>query len=191
VGLRFDGEESLRVVIDAVRAQTGLPLIVDRRAENAVFDAGVLFDFELTYPVAVHDCLNLISDEAGGECTWLIRHDAVLVTTKERARARPVVVLHDVRTMIMARTDFSGPRIDRLRLLDELEDDDGGGPFGGVGESVQRMEEDDVATLVQENVAVGRWDEDGVSIEPHNGFLIVVHEPAVQRSVKRFLDTLR
>ena len=37
-------------------------------------------------------------------------------------------------------TDFLGPRIDRLRLLDEMTDDGGGGPFGGIGEKPKLIE---------------------------------------------------
>tara|TARA_R110002111_G_scaffold240174_1_gene301847 strand:- start:295 stop:597 length:303 start_codon:yes stop_codon:yes gene_type:complete len=98
--------------------------------------------------------------------------------------------MHDIRPLTYARVDFIGPRIDRLRLIDDIEDDDGGGPFGGIGESTKQIEEEDVATLVQDNIAVGTWDDDGVSIEAANGFLIVRHTHDVQVEVARFLDTL-
>jgi hypothetical protein len=41
---------------------------------------------------------------------------------------------------VFSLTDFFGPRIDRLRLLDDMEDDDGGGPFGGIGEKPKLIE---------------------------------------------------
>ena len=91
----------------------------------------------------------------------------------------------------MAITDFTGPRIDRIRLLDDLEDDDGGGPFGGVLESHRGIEIEDLATLIQENVAVDTWDQEGVSIEPGEGFIIVAQSAEVQRQVQDFLEDLR
>jgi len=40
----------------------------------------------------------------------------------------------------MGMTDFMGPRIDRIRLLDDMQDDDGGGPFGSIGEKPRLLE---------------------------------------------------
>ncbi len=184
-------EESLRAVLEPVRNMTGLPIVVDSAAENAVLDAGLLFDFQLDHPISVRDFLNLVVRQASGDVAWVVRHDAVLVSTPDRAAPKPILVSHDVRDILFGRTDFSAPRIDRIRLLEELEDDDGGGPFGGVGERVTSIEADDLAVLVQENVAVGSWEDDGRSLQAENGFLLVVHEPAVQVEVRRLLDQLR
>jgi hypothetical protein len=75
-----------------------------------------------------------------------------------------------------------------------LEDDDGGGPFGGPidghGERVSAIEADAVLTLVVENVAPESWEEEGVSIDLAEGVLVVVHRPDVQRDVARFLTEL-
>ena len=166
-------------------------LIVDPAAENAVLDEGIVFDFNFDNELSVSQALNLITDMAGEEVTWTIRHDAVLVTTREKARGEPVIYNHDVQDLIMGLTDFTGPRIDRLRLLDELEDDDGGGPFGGILESPRLIEIEDLATLIQENVEVGSWEDDGVSIEPGEGFILIVHSASVQAKVKEFLEDLR
>ena len=93
----------------------------------------------------------------GPEVVWTVRHDAVLVTTKEKAHGDLVIYNHDVQDLIFGLTDFLGPRIDRLRLLDDLEDEDGGSPFGSIGEKPLMNDPDDLATLVQENVAVGSY----------------------------------
>jgi tetratricopeptide (TPR) repeat protein len=184
-------EESLRAVIDIIRQFTGLPLVVDPAAENAALDEGVVFNFNLENRISVQQALNLITGQAGDEVTWTIRHEAVLITTKEKARGEPVIYNHDVQDLILGLTDFTGPRIDRLRLLDELEDDDGGGPFGGLLESPRLIEIEDLATLIQENVAVGSWEDDGVSIEPGEAFILIVHSPEIQQQVKDFLEDLR
>lgn len=183
-------EESLRAVIALVRDSTGLPLVVTPGAEQAALDEGIVFDFELQNSITVKNLLNLIKRQANGSVIWKIQHEAVILTTADKAAQTTALVTHDIRGLTMVRTDFIAPRIDRLRLLDELEDDDGGGPFGSIGEQAQQMEEDDVAALVQENIEPGSWDRDGVSIEASNGFLFVRHTPDVQRRVARFLESL-
>lgn len=183
--------ESLISVIDTIATYTGLPLVVDPVAENLVFDEGTVFNLNLENEITAHQALNLITGQAGEEVTWTIRHDAVLVTSTEKAQGQPIIQNHDVHDLIMGLTDFTGPRIDRLRLLDELEDDDGGGPFGGILESPRLIEIEDLGTLIQENVAVNSWDSDGVSLESGEGFILITHSPEVQAQVRNFLEDLR
>src|SRR5688572_23035083 len=135
-GLTVKDEESLAAVIQSLNAITGIPMITDPAADQAAVDGGVVFNIDLTNSIAVDKVLNLIAQAAGETVTWTIRHDTVLVTTKEKARGELVIFNHDVQDLIFGLTDFLGPRIDRLRLLDELEDDDenSGGAFGRVGE---------------------------------------------------------
>ncbi len=191
VELTMKDEESLGKVIDALRLQTGAPLVVDPAAEAAASEGGTVFTFSFENKITLEQALNLITKMAGENVTWTIRHEAVLVTTKEKARSRPVVVNHDVQDLVMGLTDFMGPRIDRIRLLDQMQDDDGGGPFGGIGEKPRILEPGDLATLIQENVAVGTWQDEGISIEAGDGFIVINHTPEVQEQVRRFLEDLR
>ncbi len=184
-------EESLTAVIDTLRTITGLPVVVAPAAQTAVTDAGIVFNFSFENRLSVEHALNLICGMAGETVTWTVRHDAVLVTTKEKARDKPIIVNHDVQDLIFGLTDFSGPRIDRLRLLDEMQDDDGGGPFGGIGEKPKLLEPADLATLIQENVEVGSWQEEGVSIDAGEGYVLITHTPDVQTRVRQFLEDLR
>jgi tetratricopeptide (TPR) repeat protein len=190
-GLNVSEEESLSAVVDILRTFTGLPLVVDPGAETAASDAGKVFQFNLTSSLSVDQALNIICREAGEEVTWTVRHDAVLVTTKIKARAKPTIHNHDVQDLVFGLTDFLGPRIDRLRLLSDMEDDDGGGPFGGIGEKPRLIEISALSTLIQENVEVGSWEEEGVSIAEGEGFVVIVHTPEVQEKVKKFLNDLR
>jgi type II secretory pathway component GspD/PulD (secretin) len=192
-GLTVRDEESLAAVIQSLNAITGIPMITDPAAEQAAVDGGVVFNVDLTNSIAVDKVLNLIAQAAGETVTWTIRHDTVLVTTKEKARGELVIFNHDVQDLIFGLTDFLGPRIDRLRLLDELEDDDenSGGAFGRVGEKPSINAPEDLQTLVQENVAVGTWEDEGVSITVESGNMIVVHSTQVQQQVRQFLEELR
>lgn len=186
----FEDEEDIRSIVDMIRLQTGLPLVVDPAAYNAVIDEGILFTFSFENQLTVEQALNLITDMAGETVTWTVRHDAVLVTTTEKARGESIVVHHDVQDLVFGLTDFMGPRINRIRLLDELEDDDGGGPFGFVGEAPKLIDPDDLATMIQENVDPGSW-EDGATIESYEGHIIIVQTRDVQKKVAKFLEDLR
>jgi tetratricopeptide (TPR) repeat protein len=186
----FEDEEDVRAIIDMIRLQTGLPLVVDPAAYNAVVDEGILFTFSFENQLNVEQALNLITGMAGETVTWTVRHDAVLVTTVEKARGERAVVHHDVQDLVFGLTDFMGPRINRIRLLDELEDDDGGGPFGFVGEAPKLIDPDDLATMIQENVEPGSW-EDGATIESYEGHIIIVQTSDVQKKVAKFLEDLR
>ena len=169
----IEDEESLTAVIGRIANYTGLPLVVDPVAEDLVFDEGIVFNLNLEAEISAKQALDLVTGQSGEEVTWTIRHDAVLVTSTEKAQGAPVIMNHDVQDLIMGLTDFTGPRIDRLRLLDELEDDDGGGPFGGILESPRMIEIETLAELIQTNVAVESWDGDSVTIEPGEGFILV------------------
>lgn len=190
-GLQIEDVDSLRQVVDVVRTLTGLPLIVDEAAETAAFDEGALYTYNLNNALTAEQALNIITADSGEEVTWTVRHEAVIVTTKENARGEPTIKSHDVQDLVFALTDFLGPRIDRLRLLEELEDDDGGSPFGTVSETITLIDMSTLVSMIQENVAVDSWDEDGVSISEGETNILVVHSPEVQQQVAQFLDDLR
>jgi general secretion pathway protein D len=192
-GLAVKDEESLAKVIQSLNAITGIPMITDPAADQAAVDAGVVFNIDLTNPIAVDKVLNLVTSSAGENVTWTIRHDTVLVTTREKARGELVIFNHDVQDLLFPLTDFLGPRIDRLRLLDDLEDDDenSGGAFGKIGEKPSINSPEDLQTLVQENVAVGTWEDEGVKITVEGGNMVVVHSAEVQQKVRQFLEELR
>ncbi|MFN0245141.1 MAG: hypothetical protein ACKVWV_19835 [Planctomycetota bacterium] len=184
-------EESLTKVVDTVRTITGLPLVVDPAAQAAATDAGVVFNFSFENRLSVEHALNLITAMAGENVTWTIRYDAVLVTTKEKARGKPVIINHDVQDLTVGVREFIGPRIDRLRLLDEMQDDDGGGPFGGIGEKHVPIEIADLVSLIQDNVGVGTWQDEGINIDGGEGYVLVTHTHEVQSQIRQFLEDLR
>jgi hypothetical protein len=189
--LVIEDEESLRAVVDQLRLVTGLPLVVTPQAEASVVDNGVLFTFNMTKGVSARSLLNLIAEMAGAEVAWVIRHDAVIFTTEERAQQEQVLQMHDIRRLTRERRDFSGPRINTIRLLGELEDEDGGGAFGGLEVTRAAYEPDEVVELLRTSVAIGSWGKGGNSMSvTSGGMLLVRHTPKVQREVARFLMRL-
>jgi len=179
-------EESLSAVVGSLRDLTGLPLVVHPSAEDAALDAGIVFDFDLEHELGARRLLNLIASMTDDHVGWVIRHDAILFTDKADAREAVVIHAHDIRDIVYPRTDFSGPRIGQLHLLG---DDDAESVFGG-SEQVTRITEDELMTLVRENIEPLTWDQKGIGIEAENGQLIVVHSLEVQREVARFLRSM-
>lgn len=191
--LIVEDEEDLGAVIATLYTITGLPFVVDPLATQAAFDAGAVFSFDLPNPLTVDRALNLITEAAGPEVTWTVRLNAILITTTQKARGNLVLYSHDVQDLLFPQTNFLPERLDRIRLIDELEDDDGGGPFGGRGETVTELQPDDLAELVRANVASATWDNDeGVQLTVlEAGNMIVRHTVETQRQVQLFLADLR
>ena len=186
-------QESLTKVMDIVKTITGLPIVVDPAAEAATSTGGVVFNFNFENLLTAEQALNLITRMASpdGGVTWTVRHDVVLVTTKEKARGKPVLINHDVQDIIFGLTDFLGPRINKLRMLDKMTDEDGGGPFGGVGERQIPVTGDALTQLIRDNVAVQTWSDEGVTIDFHEGYILINQVPEVQEQVRQFLEDLR
>ena len=192
---KIEEEESLTQVIQYVQDYTNLPIITDPAAENYVLEeSGATFTINFENALTVEQALNRIVAIAGGEdaeITWTVKYDAIYVTTKEKALGQPVVKVHDVKDLIFGLTDFIGPRINRIRLLEELEDEDGAGQYGTIGEAVQIIDIEDLSNLIRDTIAPASWDREGVSIDPGEGNLIVRQTAEVQEEIQAFLEDLR
>jgi hypothetical protein len=130
---------------------------VDQAAEDLVSDEGFVYNFNFQNELTAEQAINRIVAASGEEIRWTIMFDAVLITSAEKAVGAPEPVVHDVSDLIFALTDFQGPRIDRIRLIDQLEDDDGGGPFGAIGEAPRIIELENLQTLITDTVAPDSW----------------------------------
>ena len=192
---KIEEEECLTQVIQYVQDYTNLPIITDPAAENYVLEeSGATFTINFENALTVEQALNRIVAIAGGEdaeITWTVKYDAIYVTTKEKALGQPVVKVHDVKDLIFGLTDFIGPRINRIRLLEELEDEDGAGQYGTIGEAVQIIDIEDLSNLIRDTIAPASWDREGVSIDPGEGNLIVRQTAEVQEEIQAFLEDLR
>ena len=186
-----EDEGSLTNVVKILSSFSDLPITVHPAAEDAVISSGITFKLNFTNKISIRQALDFLVSEAGEDITWTIRHETIMVTTKEKARGKPVFKNHDVQDLVVGLTDFTGPRIDTIRLYDELdEDEDGGGPFGGTLEARRVIEIENLMTLIQENVEPDSWG-DGVSIESGEGFIVITHSLEVQQKISNFLEDLR
>ncbi len=114
----------------------------------------------------------------------------VLVVTKpELAEGKPVLEVHDVRDLLRTIPDFPGPDIQIALGTEE-------GVSAAFAESEQKsaITAEALQDLIKGNIAPTSWEERGdqVSIAlTGNGQLLVVHTPAVQGEIRKFLSNLR
>jgi Flp pilus assembly secretin CpaC/tetratricopeptide (TPR) repeat protein len=191
-GLVVRDVESLSEVAQQLNAVSGIDIVVDPAAEEAVVGEGVVFDLPFGNPIGMRDLLDNIASQSGESVVWTVQFGAVFFTTAEKARGELALVNHDISDLTTALPNFVAPRLDRLRLFEELEDDDGGGPFGGIADPSVRQDSDALTELVKANVRPTTWEQEGVSVNAFNDTtLIVRHTAEVQREVERFLEELR
>lgn len=92
-------QESLRDIGAMLAAMTGLPIVVDDRAENEVYDQGLVFDLAWTQPASVETVLDVVADLAGEEVAWTVHEGTLLFTLRQRTR-QPVTHLHHIGDLV-------------------------------------------------------------------------------------------
>ncbi|MDA1265906.1 MAG: hypothetical protein O2816_12570 [Planctomycetota bacterium] len=90
-----DAAESLTEVTGMLSALTGVPIVVDPWAENAVLDEGIVYSIEWANPSSLERVLDLMAELSGEEVDWIVREGTVLFTVGASA-LRPVTHLHHV-----------------------------------------------------------------------------------------------
>ena len=192
--LVFEGETSLETVIDQLRTFTNIPFVVTPDAIDAVDSEGIEFNLNMVHELSVEHALNIITDVAGPQVVYSFRYGVVYITSTSNAYNNLVLRPHDIRDLTAMIVDQSGPKIDKIQLPDSSFSADEEAPqFGGVvGEAIPIMDPDNIATLVQQSIATGTWDDiEGVSIQAQNGQLFVRHTPDVHREIEEFLEGFR
>jgi type II secretory pathway component GspD/PulD (secretin) len=190
--LIFEGETSLDTVVDQLRTFTSIPFVVTPDAVDAVDSEGIEFNLNMTHELSVANALNIITSVAGPGVTYTFRHGVVYITSTEKAHSNLVLKPHEIRDLTAVVVDHAGPKIEEIRLPDGEYDDEDGPQFGGVvGEAIPLMDPDNIVTLVQQGVATGSWENDGVSIQAMNGQLFVRQTPEVHQEIEEFLGGFR
>ena len=170
-GLTVNDEASLKTLMASIAAIAGTSIVVDEAAEQAALDEGVVFDLDLTRSIPLLQVLNLVTDLAGSEVVWELRHGVVFVTTPDRLSASMKTRIYDVSDLTYGVPSFRAPMIGDLRSPEDI-------PGYDEPELIERtavFDEDELLTLIIESVSPEAWDDAGASITIENGKLIVRH----------------
>jgi general secretion pathway protein D len=178
--------------VNGVSVLSGIPIVVDPEVALELESSGVVLNVSTLTDISVESLLNIITQQAGEDLTWTVKHGVAMVTRKDKALGAGLPRIHSVQDLTFALTDFGGPKIGRIPLPGEEVDEESGGPYGSdqVGENVVQPEE--IVNLIRENIARDTWDTGGFSIDTaNNNQILVIHTPEVQMQVAQFLDDLR
>ncbi|MCP3915697.1 MAG: hypothetical protein GY711_09090 [bacterium] len=93
---RLEDVEDLGAVTQALAALTGIPIVLDPRAADAMINEGVAISLDWTHPTALGTVLDTLVTMAGEEVSWTVDEGAIVVTTRDRARAEQHVFLHPI-----------------------------------------------------------------------------------------------
>ena len=190
VNLSVDNQEFSQVV-DTLRIQTGLNIVIDNRASSDIAEASVVG--LVLQDVSLDTALNLLQTQAGEEAVWIAKGNVVMFTLKEYVKTNLVTQIHSVADLTTGLTDFIPPQI-QLVGPDDAGDEENplfGGegeepryPYGQVGELIE---------LIKGAVDPSFWENtDGADIVEQGEHAIVVKASSeVQEQVDQFLNDLR
>ncbi len=187
----FD-DDDLESVINFLQASTGINFIIDSEVLDQYETDGTPIQGVNLSNMTAENILNWVLQYAGEGVTYTFLHGTVYITTQEKAsKGRSIVVLHDIRDLTIGLTDFSGPKLEEIKLPGSGFEEEETSVFGTAGETVPAIAPEDLLELVQENVRVDSWEIPGNAIDISAGQLLVVNSPDVQQEVKQFLGDLR
>ncbi len=179
-------------VIDNLRIQTGLNMIIDARIKADVGENPVN---ELTFQsIPLDTLLNVLKTSGGDDVVWTTKGSMIIFTKKEFVKANLVVEIHNVADLVAGLTDFIPPTI-QLVGPDSVSDEDH--PlFGAEGEEpvLPYGTADELIELVKSSVNAAYWggEVEGADIKSSGGQnLVVKADRAMQARVAKFLDDLR
>lgn len=190
---KLDGETNIDAVAKYFVDATQIPVLVSSPAREKVSTGGAKFTVEFPFPVKAEAALNQIL-LAVPELKWTVRDAVVLITTTESALGAPITRVHDVGDLVFGLSNFSGPKIQKLRIPGGKDRSGGSStenPFGATLEAVQQIPPDEITNLIKDTIAPGTWEQPGVHIDQYQSQLVITHSPEVQSQVARFLADLR
>jgi tetratricopeptide (TPR) repeat protein len=179
-------------VIDNLRIQTGLNMVIDARIKADVAENPVN---ELTFQsIALDTLLTILKASAGEDVVWTTKGSMVVFTKKEFVKANLVVEIHNVADLVAGLTDFIPPTV-QLVGPDSVSDEEQ--PlFGAEGEEpvLPYGTIDELIELVKGSVNASYWggEVEGADIKSSGGQnLVVKADRQMQARVGKFLDDLR
>lgn len=105
--------QPLATVLDDLAATTGVPIVVDRRALEAVrVTTDTPVNLSLPNPIALRSALNIILQEM--ELTWVIENDVLNVTSQEAKRSKVFPKTYRVTDLVTPIPNFTSSYEDGL-----------------------------------------------------------------------------
>ncbi|MHC5011085.1 MAG: hypothetical protein ACYTG6_09070, partial [Planctomycetota bacterium] len=168
-------------VVDRVRIQTGINLLIDPRIEYDVRENVVVSLY--VEDLALSTVLDLLQASAGEDCVWVLRGNAVVITRREYVRDALTARIYGVAALTAGRTEFVPAASGLVGRDEEVGGDDALRPFGGADELIE---------LVKSAVQPHFWEEtEGAEIWTHGESRLIVRATAsVHASIERFLTHL-
>ena len=179
---RLEGVTSLREALAPLAQLADVPIHVTAEAEEAVQDAGVVFDLDLASSRSVRSVLNLVFEFAGDEVDWTVRHGVVYATTFADAREL-VLRRYDLRGATAGVVSSSPPPIGQLGVSGWEPEEE----FNTRERVETGLSADTIVDLVRDNVDPESWDLDGASLRLVGGILFVRNTEEVQARVQKLL----
>jgi hypothetical protein len=181
VSLEFN-ETPLEEAIEFIQQFSSLNILIDSTVTERYPKGSVKITMKVKdLPLA--SALKLLLETRG--LTLLYRDQVLLVVTEERANKSVFMHVYDVRDLLMKINEFPGPEI-------SLEPLKVGIGIPGITEPPGGVTEDFVVNAVRTNCGKETWDANPkVSIDLHNGLLIVTQSLEVHKQIKGLLQKLR
>ena len=188
-GTKFE-ETAYTDVIENLNAMQDVPILISPEGKEVIDGNSLVMTINLGRSISLENFLDLMVSRSEGALAYVVSDGAVIVTTKAKSLGKPSLRVHPVADLIFPVTNFAGPQIKDLPI-GESEDAEVPRSGGPIGEKVRFVEPEALGTLVQNSVARGTWEGDGVSLEVTGTNMVVRHTPQVQAAVEAFLGDLR
>lgn len=149
-------------------------------------DQEARLDVNLRQPIRLADLLGILAHEAGPEIAWAVHGGAVHIGLADRVQPEPTEFFHSLADFLVDPDDYFGEDRDPYPIY-------------------ERIQTDEIVTLVTESVDPLSWDMEGVRLQivlaqEEEGFigsdfvpaaLLIRHSARVHHEVQRTLDHLR
>lgn len=173
-GLQLTDESDLETVMGYLARASGVSIVVEDRAQEAIDDEGISFHVKLSQRMTLTRALELLQELSNDAFGWnWYGPTALVITTPDRVKGDPKTYVYDISDLLVGVPSYV-PRVPSFDvsptggLFPPDEDFDPDARPGVIDESM-------LLDLIENTIAPGTWDEPGNSISIRDGKLIVRH----------------
>jgi type II secretory pathway component GspD/PulD (secretin) len=187
IDLAFDNTK-LEDILAFIRDFSGLNIVLDAAVQSQV-DPNKTITFKVK-DLVLKNVLKLLLAQVGLDYR-ITEEKVVLLTDPKKAVGGNVLELHDIRDILVKLQDFGGPKVELV-----APSKGGGGPLTGATFTLDEPKESNVGeeqiqSLIKENIAPGTWEGEQTIEKTPNQQLLVNAPPKVHRELREFLGKLR